>query len=125
MHGFMNFNLYRPENVCGLIVPQEGVYHLLLNEREIFVKLIDFNFLFKILFFQSVPAGTKCYARRQGQFLFYFLILFATVPPPRILNETQHETDSSFAWQRKKFHRFMIILFVNEFSLLNFVVMFL
>ena len=45
MHGFMNFNLYRPKKVVGFVVPWEGVYHQLrnwlapcpqFNERELF-----------------------------------------------------------------------------------------
>jgi len=26
MHGFMNFNLYRPKNFFGLVVPWEGFF---------------------------------------------------------------------------------------------------
>jgi len=65
MHGFMNFNLYRPKKVFGFVVPWEGSISLthLINECDF---LMIENFIFQSFLtndFEVDPSGLS-YAQR-------------------------------------------------------------
>ena len=46
MHGFMNFNLYRPKKVFGFVVPWEGVISSVNDERDLSKNFCDYFILF-------------------------------------------------------------------------------